>query len=571
MLIEESVIDMIRDQANIVSIIDAYVPLKKRGTNYLGLCPFHVEKSPSFSVSPAKRIYHCFGCSEGGNVISFLMKIEHISFVEAVQMLADKVGISLDIKPSAPENPTAYQILNEASLYFQHHLSTPAVKEYLLSRQLSAKTITNLSLGYAPNEWEELFNYLKKKGFAETALIQSGLFIQKETRIYNRFRDRLIFPIFDLRDRVIAFGGRLIHPAETSETPKYLNSPETSLYVKSDVLYGLSLAKDAVRQHESIILVEGYMDFVAFYQQGIRQVAATLGTAFTDQHVRLIKRFTTTVYLCFDMDAAGRQACLRAGELLQQSDTKCYVLTYPGKDPDDFFHSHTPVDFEKIIEEAKPFTQYRLNLILADYHSESPESKSETIQRVADYLQTIKDEVIVNEYIKYCATSLAIEPEILKNKLQRLTVYSSRKDRGVIKPTRNKFEGIQEELLYYLLVHPSIRERVILELSSTDFLSVMYIQLMDFILHHVDLPLDLMIEKMSDDSLRELATRLAMQPLPETMNERVWRDLVIALKRYRHDLLYHDLCQSLGSAQKTGDLDIIKKITQQISEMVVKR
>ncbi|MCK4895095.1 MAG: DNA primase, partial [Calditrichia bacterium] len=321
--VPEHIIDRIRDSVDIVELISRYINLRKQGKNYKSLCPFHPEKTPSFSVSPDKQIFYCFGCGAGGNVFNFLMRFEKITFPEAFQKLAAEAGIELPKYQKDEEKSSEYDRLYRANQFaaefYHQQLNDDEIRisKYLEKRQISQETISFFKLGYIPEAWDLLFQEINQKKMKIDPFIKTGLILQSEKdtkKKYDRFRDRLIFPIHNLSGRVVAFGGRSL--SDEPNTPKYLNSPESPIYNKSQILYGLYYAKDWIRQEDLAIFVEGYMDYLQLFQNDIKNVVATSGTALTEDHARIIRRYTKNIVLCYDADSAGIQAAIRGGQNL---------------------------------------------------------------------------------------------------------------------------------------------------------------------------------------------------------------------------------------------------------------
>ena len=355
----EEVIEEVRTRNDIVDIVSQYVNLKKKGANYFGLCPFHNEKSPSFSVSPSKQMYYCFGCGAGGNVISFVMEYENYTFVEAVKMLADRAGIALpemeyskEAKAQASLKNTLLEINRLAANFFYYQLKQPSGKigyDYLKEkRRLSDDTIRHFGLGYSSKVPDDLYRYMRSKGYHDDILKETGLFFIDERGARDKFWNRVMFPILDVNNRVIGFGGRVMGDGE----PKYLNSPETKIFDKSRNLYGLNFARTSRAKY--MLVCEGYVDVIAMHQAGFTNAVASLGTAFTSQHAMLLKRYTDQVILTYDSDGAGVKAALRAIPILKEVGMSIKVLNMkPYKDPDEFIKNLGKEEFQKRIDEAE--------------------------------------------------------------------------------------------------------------------------------------------------------------------------------------------------------------------------
>lgn len=365
MQIPEEIIEKVKLQNDIVDVISESVRLKRTGRNYSGLCPFHNEKTPSFSVSQDKQIYKCFGCGEAGNVISFVMKSKNLSFVDAVKHLAERANITIENargeqSPLIKKKEALYQVNVEAArFFFSTLMNTPSAKEYFLNRGIKEETIKRFGLGFAKDGWNNLIFYLRKKGFKDDLLLEAGLvsISERTGKKYDRFRNRVIFPVFDYRGKVIGFGGRVLDDSK----PKYLNSPETLVFQKGTNLYGLNFAIKKKINNRYFIMVEGYMDLITLHQYGITNVVASLGTALTSNQARLLKRYADKVIISYDSDIAGQTATLRGLEILKDAGFDVRVLNIPqGKDPDEFVRNNGKEAFVKLINDAEPLIDYRL-------------------------------------------------------------------------------------------------------------------------------------------------------------------------------------------------------------------
>lgn len=424
--IPESIIDRIRESVNIVDVIGRYVTLKKRGRNYLGLCPFHTEKTPSFNVNPEKQIFHCFGCGTGGNVFTFLMRYENLSFVDAVKRLADETGIKIPVSQEAKKQESENEQLFRAnevaeSVYHQQLKQAPAaVQEYLQRRGISAETREQFKLGYASGEWDGLLKYLERNGFSLNPYKKLGLLLESEKsgKLFDRFRNRLMFPIHNQSGKVIGFGGRAL--LDEPNSPKYMNSPESPVYQKSRILYGLYFSKEAIRESGAVIFVEGYMDFLQLYQAGIRNVVATSGTALTEEHARLIRRYTSRVYLCYDADTAGINAAVRGGEILFQQLLEVEALILPaGEDPDSFVKANGKEAFLALLKEAKDYLAFRLSILNRKYDLQKAAERSRAVAEALEMLLPMQDAIRSGFYLEKIAEQLQVPATTLLNEFQR--------------------------------------------------------------------------------------------------------------------------------------------------------
>lgn len=364
MQISEEILEKIKEANDIVDVISESVRLKKSGRSFSGLCPFHNEKSPSFSVSQEKQIYKCFGCGESGNVITFVMKNKHMPFMDAIKFLADRSNIVLQeearVNPTARKKELLYKVNVEAGRFFYSNLRANKIaKEYFLNRGIREETIKKFGLGYAKDSWNNLLFHLRKLGYSDNVLLEAGLVLtsEKTGNNYDRFRNRVMFPVFDYRGKVIGFGGRVLDDSK----PKYLNSPETLVFQKGTNLYGLNFAIKSNMQERYFIMVEGYMDLITLHQYGITNVVASLGTALTENQARLLKRYADKVIISYDADVAGQTATVRGLEILKNAGFDVRVLSIPqGKDPDEYVRSNGKEAFIKLINDAEGLVDYRI-------------------------------------------------------------------------------------------------------------------------------------------------------------------------------------------------------------------
>jgi DNA primase len=414
-------IDEVRSASDVLDLVSGYVTLKKSGRNYFGLCPFHPEKTPSFSVNPDKQIFHCFGCGAGGNVFTFLMRHEGISFPEAVKFLAQRAGIRLEFEERDEtvnkENETLYYTNEFAARFFQETLLSSTGKDalrYLNDRGFKMEDIQTFGLGYAPPGWDNLLNHAKKESIGAEQLVRAGLVIKKDDgSYYDRFRDRVMFSIWNLSGRVVAFGGRKLR--EEDDSPKYLNSPETAVYEKGKLLYGLYQTRDEIRQQDCVIFVEGYTDLMSLAARGVKNVVATLGTALTEDHARLIRRYTKNVALMYDSDSAGSAATLRGADILLAGGLDVSVATLPaGHDPDSFARAVGADAVREHVAHAVDLFDFKLNQVLA----QPPEKRTEGIRSLLDSLAKLVDSIKRSLLLQRVSEALQIQEKILWEELE---------------------------------------------------------------------------------------------------------------------------------------------------------
>ena len=488
MFYEEDFVEEVRQRNDVVDVISSYVNLKRTGSSYFGLCPFHNEKTASFSVSPGKQMYYCFGCGAGGNVFTFLMEYENLTFVEALEELAGKAGMELPRKSSSPEDrrkrdmrDMILQVNKLAANYFYAQLRSERGRigfDYLTGRGISPETVVKFGLGYSDSR---LYRYMKEKGYQDAVLKETGLFTFDEKKgPYDKFWNRVMFPILDRNNRVIAFGGRVMGDAK----PKYLNSPETLVFDKSRNLYGLNFVHG---RQAAMIICEGYMDVIALHQAGFTNAVASLGTAFTSQHCSLLKRYTDLVYLCYDSDGAGVKAAMRAIPMMKEAGLQVKVIDLrPYKDPDEFIRGLSPEAFQDRIRQAKNSFFYELDHIREEYDMDDPESKTRFMNEAAKKCLTFDNEIERNNYME----AFAREYNVRIEDFRKLAAYHSaqlagidyekrRRERGQLGVRNDKEDGIarsQGIFLTWLSNDPVLFERTKDIISAEDFVDEPYRQ-----------------------------------------------------------------------------------------------
>lgn len=481
------VIEEVVSRNDIVDVISGYIKLKKSGSSYVGLCPFHNEKSPSFSVSGTKQMYHCFGCGVGGNVITFVMEYENYTFPEAVKMLADRAGIALPVMEYSGEDRRERDIKTKlleinkiAATFYYHQLKSPAGQsglDYLKKRQLSDKTINTFGLGYAPQLTGDLYRMLKEKGYDDELLKESGLFTY-EKGIREKFWNRVIFPIMDINNKVIGFGGRVMGDGK----PKYLNSPETKLFDKSKNLYGLNVARSS--RKNNLIICEGYMDVISMHQAGFNQAVASLGTALTPGHARLMKRYTDNVLITYDSDEAGVKAALRAIPILKEAGLSTKVINMrPYKDPDEFIKALGTEAFQERIDKAENSFMYEIGIIEKNYNRSDPESKTAFEREVANKLVQFSEKLERDNYMKAVCRQFMIPEDGMREMVIRIGSQSGiipRQTQPVrrMEPARKKKEdGIRQAekiLLTWMIEDGDIYDKVSEYIQPDDFIDPLF-------------------------------------------------------------------------------------------------
>ena len=478
----DDIIEEVRSRNDIVDVISQYVHLQKKGSSYFGLCPFHNEKTGSFSVTPSKQMYYCFGCGAGGNVFTFLMEYENLSFSEAMEMLAERGGVELpkremsrEAKREADRRSRLMEINREAAMYFYRLLRSEkgkAAYEYFTKRQLSPETMQKFGLGYADKYSNDLYRYLRGKGYEDEILKDSGLVSIDERRGgYDKFWNRAMFPIMDANNKVVAFGGRVMGEGE----PKYLNSPETMVFNKSRTLYGLHLARRTRRPQ--MILCEGYMDVIALHQAGFDNAVASLGTALTSGHASILKRYARDVYLSYDSDGAGQRAALRAIPILREAGITCRVINMaPHKDPDEFIKALGPEAYEERIQAAENSFMYTIRMLERDFDMNDPEGKTAFYNEVAKKILEFPEEIERNNYIEAVARHYHTGFENLR---QLVNHFGARSGIAAPRPKvragtggRKKEDGMEKSqrlLLTWMIEQPGLYKKIREYLTPEDF------------------------------------------------------------------------------------------------------
>ena len=552
----EEVIEEIRMKNDIVDVVSGYVKLQKKGSSYFGLCPFHNEKSPSFSVSPGKQIYYCFGCGAGGNVISFVMQYENYTFQEAVKFLAKKAGIQLpeaeyseETRKKENKRARLLQVNKEAATYFFHQLRSEngrAGWQYLKKRELSDETIRKFGLGFANMTSNDLVKFLKSKGYEDEVIRDAGLAtFDEKFGFHDKFWNRVMFPIQDINHRVIGFGGRVMGDGK----PKYLNSPETPVFDKSRNLYGLNIARTA--RKNQIILCEGYMDVISMHQAGFSQAVASLGTAFTEGQASLLKRYTDEVILSYDSDGAGVTAALRAISILKEAGMTGRVLNLePYKDPDEFIKNCGQEAFQKRLDEAENTFFFEIRMLQKDYNMQDPESKTKFYREIARKLCGFSEEVERENYIQAVAQRYQISVENL-----RRLVLSYAMQTGYAQPVERPKSGIRKKntaeegvrrsqrlLLTWLTDMPSLYPKIKKFITPEDFTEELYRRVAEKLFDQLEQntmdPAGI-IGMFEEEEEQRMAAEVFSTKLTQLSNrqerEKAFHDIVLAVKENSYE------------------------------------
>lgn len=486
-------IDDLKRNVDLVDLVSDYIELKKTGNRYKGLCPFHNEKTPSFFVNPDNHFYHCFGCGAGGDSINFIMEIENLTFVETVKLLAERTGMELpDLSQHERQRYRVREQLfsiNKLAARFYNYLLTETdlgqkARDYLKERSFNAADIDKFFLGYAADEWRVLLNFLQKKGFSLDLIEKAGLISQgNNNSYYDKFRNRLIFPIFNNRSEVIGFGGRIL-TAEDNYGPKYLNSPETMLFSKKKNLYGLHLAKDSIREKNSCIIMEGYTDVMQAHKKGFENSIASLGTAFTTEQAKLIKRYAENAYIAYDADTAGNKATLRGLDLLSEQGISVKVIELAeDSDPDQLLKEKGAAAFKKLIDESVNLIDFKINMILKGKDLSEPGERLKVLRSIIELLSEVSDDLKREIYLERAAAATDFKEEVLAEELKKELTKNKSRNSALDKEKKNKqkknkydlysqlsyYKNIEEELLAHFISRPPLREELAAKISAKEF------------------------------------------------------------------------------------------------------
>jgi len=575
--IPQELIDRIRDSNDIVDAISEYLPLKKSGKSWRGVCPFHADKKPSFHVSQDKQLFFCFGCGQGGNVFTFLMLHEKVGFFEALNILAKRAGISLPRKKiekkRLEEVDRIYHANQLANQYFVFCLNEKNLgnraRTYMEKRKILPESIEFFSIGYAPRSWEGFLNFAKRKGLDSKILEKAGLVIKSEKKegYYDRFRDRLIFPIFNLSGRIVGFGGRDL---SGKEEPKYLNSPETLIYQKSKILYGLNFSKEIIRDQRNAVVVEGYMDFISLFQAGLKNVVASSGTSFTSSQATLLSRFCDGVHLFFDSDSAGMSAALRSVNYLFDAGLEVWIVTLPEKgDPDSYIKKS---GVKKVLEElkgAKSFIDFKKSLLDKDFHKLTLKEQDKILSLLIETAENLKDEARRGNFIKKVAEAFEIKEDLLIGKVKRPKEEETEEKT----PVRTGQELLEQRFLKILLEKNDLIELTYEKLKSFVFASPEHNLLYQIIVQlwkekgsvsAVDL-FDFVDDPKQKKLIPEIATKTDLGSADLRIQFEDYMKRFLKIQRERE---IDDLKREIKRAEASADSERVKSLTFKLQESI---
>lgn len=593
--IPEDVINEVRQSVNIVEVISDYVQLKKQGKNYFGLCPFHGEKTPSFSVSEEKQIYHCFGCGAGGNVFSFLMEIEGYSFTEALQQIAKRTNIALpEVNTSVARKTVsphksmyeAHQLL--AKLYHHILMNTEegeVAKQYLIKeRQFTEEMLIHFQLGYAPDSFEFATTFLERRGFVLAEMEKAGLLSKNESgHFYDRFRHRVMFPIFDIKGQVIAFGARSLGDAQ----PKYLNSPETDIFHKGHTLYHLNLARPAIRKKNQLILFEGYMDVIAAYDAGVGNSVASLGTSLTEEHAKMIRRLTDQVIICYDRDQAGVEATLRASEILEAAGCFVKIAKLPDDfDPDDYIQTFGKDRFQtNVVGDTETVMAFKMDVLRKNRQMNDDIEKMQYIDDVLHEISRLKKAVEREYYLKQLSEEFSISLEALKKQHNQIhqgqKKSSTYEQKSTWKPSANvaitkqkplikAYQRAERTLIAHMLKSSyaayKIQEAIGGAFNTSEHAAIAA-NLYAFYEEGHEADLSLFLGRLNNRELEKLVTDIAMEQVADELNEEAFQDYVKVVLNEPKKTKIKEKERELIEAEKTQNIEQATQILQEIWEL----
>ncbi|GAB6180104.1 DNA primase [Desulfotomaculum defluvii] len=586
--IPDSVIEEIRQRTDIVEVISRYINLEKRGKNYLALCPFHQEKTPSFNINQERQIFHCFGCGVGGDVFKFLMMVEGLSFPEAVRSQGIRIGIDVPEEATPKDNIQQAKKDRALKIYglvrdFYRFLLTkdvgiPAVK-YLDSRNITGTTRENFELGYAPPGWDSLTRFLTAKGISGEELTKLGLVHKKESGgYYDRFRNRVMFPIWDSQGRVVGFGGRTMG----DDSPKYLNSPEGEFFKKGQLLYGLHIARKGIRELGYVVLMEGYMDVVATYQHGVTNAVASLGTAFTREQGKLLMSYTHDVVIAYDSDNAGVKAAVRSADILQDLGCQVRIATIVGaKDPDEYIQAYGLEGWQKVTNHAMPMVQYKLLQAAQKHGLQTPGAKQRILQEVLPNLASVASAIELEDTVKQTATVLQVNWETVLEEIKNYKKNTRKKplfkDNSANNshniPSMRKFlpqqpkdaRSVAEAGILRLVIEKNEFLNYILKNLGTNFFqNSLYQKIFDVYLEKGQNSTTKLLDEL-DEISQGVVRGLLVQETPGENVDQILSDFINTIKRSSEKAKLDELLMQLAAAEKSGDTERVIQLSRKIN------
>ena len=586
--VHDDFVERVRSSSDILAVISSYVHLKKKGNRYWGCCPFHNEKTPSFSVVPQQGFFYCFGCHAGGNVFKFLSLIENVSYYEAIKLQAQRLNIPIPTYRKNAHELAEEQERNDllkihelAGSFFHNCLTKTALgapgREYFATRQINSNIIEQFKLGYAPNLWDKLYTSFIKRGIPKELLAKSGLVTIKDSgKAYDRFRNRVIIPIADEHGHITGFGGRVITNADS---PKYLNSPETIIFNKRYLLFGLDQAQKAIKEQNFAIVVEGYMDAISLHSYGITNAVASLGTAFTVQQCRKILRFSPNIYFCYDSDNAGQNATMRALAIASSSGANVRVISIPdGKDPDEFVKKHGAKAFYTLIDKALPLMEFQLQYVLKNTNGNTLEGKLSAINQLMPLLANISNAVERNEYIIRISNVLGIDEGVIRSDLQRQSSFKNYTEvnslpgsntRKIIPDKKDALTLAGRYLIKKSWYEQGVLDYVLSVIPATEFPNKLHSEILSYMsknnqdnLAFTDIDA---AEKLSEAAYSELSHCL-VEEISTTDDVQFTEDCLKRLRRYYLNNNYEKHRLLADQLQRNGDSRFLDelKITQQL-------
>jgi DNA primase len=589
----QTFIDDLKRQADIVRVIQDYVQLKKKGANWMACCPFHKEKTPSFSVSPAKEIFYCFGCHKGGSVFTFVMEMERVAFPEAIKIVAEKSGMPLPkliddsrFEARKAESDQVIELNKWALEWWEKQLeSSPEARiarDYLKQREITDETKQTFRLAYAPDSWDALSIYLRQKGATQEQIDKSGLVVKKEEGgSYDRFRGRLIFPVMDIQGRPIAFGGRTLK----NEDAKYINSPETTAYVKGRNLFGLNLTRDEIRRQGFVILVEGFLDLIVPYQFGIKNVVASLGTALTPDQVKLLGRFARKVVVNYDGDPAGVQASKKAIEMLLVEDLEVKVLSLPDDaDPDEFIRKFGLAEYQRQRGDAPSHIQFVIDQAVRNRNLHRPADKADAVEEVLPYIRAVHSRIQKREYFDIAMDSLRISDAALRRELWhslRAGPGSTRSQQNIGRRTQVKPTVAEEQLLELLLSDEALRHKILPRLEPADYddlpTASIFRALVESELSGTEVDFDFLSKSTEGDPIADFLPALLMSTPDDGETEQTEtressaQKCIDALRLMQVDRRISDLMAEMAAAERNGATELLDKLSTERLELARRR